>query len=227
MMEKREDLDDDSGDSLWRRFGPALGAAGVLLVVGGGLYLFFGSMGATDKPRPPDVQQISIVQPPPPPPPPPPEIEEPPPEIEEVDVSEPEPEPIADDAANEPPPGEDLGLDADGVAGADGFGLQAKKGGRALIGGGDRNKWYAGVIQTDLQSLLADIEEIRKGRYAVVVKIWIGADGQLEQAEVVRGTGNADLDAAIKRALGGGLRLSHEPPEDLPQPIRLRISSRS
>lgn len=227
MTNPRPDLDDDSNDSLWRRYGPALGAAAALLIVGGGLYLFFGSMGATDAPKPPEVQQISLVQPPPPPPPPP-ELEEPPPpEVQEVDIEEPEPEPIAEEISDEPPPGDDLGLDADGVAGADGFGLKAKKGGRGLIGGGDRNKWYAGVIQTDLQSLLADIEEIRKGRYVLVMRIWVGADGSLEQAEVVRGTGDAALDAAITRALGGGLRLSHAPPDDLPQPIRLRISSRS
>jgi TonB family protein len=154
--------------------------------------------------------------------------EPPPPEMEEVEIPEPEPEPIADDApADEPLPGDDLGLDADGVAGSDGFGLKAKKGGRSLIGGGDRNKWYAGVIQSELQSVLAGIDDIRRGRYALTVRIWIDGEGRVENAEVVRGTGDTELDEALQQALIGGTKLSHAPPEDLPQPIRLRISSRS
>ena len=48
------------------------------------------------------------------------------------------------------PPGDELGLDAEGGAGSDGFGLRAKKGGRGLIGGGDRNRWYEGQVQRDL-----------------------------------------------------------------------------
>lgn len=226
MMEPRYDANDDGDDGLWRRYGPLATAAVVILGLAVGLYFFFGGMGATDAPKVPEIQQISIVQPPPPPPPPP-QVEEPPPEVQEVDVPEPEPEPIADQPSDEAPPGDDLGLDADGVAGADGFGLKARKGGRALIGGGDRNKWYAGVIQTDLQALLADVEAMRKGRYAVIVRIWIDGDGRLQEAEVVRGTGDREVDDAIRRALAGGLRLSHAPPDDLPQPIRIRISSRS
>lgn len=218
---------DNGEDGFWRRHGPIIGGLGVIAVVAGGLYSFFGGMGATLPPEPPAVQQISVVQPPPPPPPPP-EIEEPPPpEMEEVEVVEPEPEPIADDApADEPLPGDDLGLDADGVAGADGFGLKAKKGGRSLIGGGDRNKWYAGVIQNDLQASLSGIDEIRQGRYAVTVRIWIAADGKVESVDLVRSTGNSELDRLIEHALGGGLKLSSAPPEDLPQPVRIRISSR-
>ncbi|MBX9604800.1 MAG: TonB C-terminal domain-containing protein [Gammaproteobacteria bacterium] len=227
MMEPRFDADDDSEDGFWRRYGAQITAGLVVLVIGAGLYVFFGSMGGADAPKAPEIQQISIVQPPPPPPPPPPQVEEPPPEVQEVDVPEPEPEPVAEQPSDEAPPGDDLGLDADGVAGADGFGLKAKKGGRALIGGGDSKKWYAGVIQTELQALLADISEMHKGRYAVVVRIWIDGEGRLQQAEVMRGTGDRAVDEAVRRALAGGLRLSHAPPEDLPQPIRIRISSRS
>lgn len=227
MIEGRHH-DDDSEDSLWRRHGPLLGAVGGVVVMAGGLYLFFGSIGGTQAPQAPEVQQISIVQPPPPPPPPPKMEEPPPPEMEEVDIQEPEPEPIADDApADEPLPGDDLGLDADGVAGSDGFGLKARKGGRALIGGGDRNKWYAGLIQAELQAMLAGIDEIRRGRYNVTLRIWIDAEGRVEKAEVLRGTGDSALDGSIREALVSGAPLSRAPPEDLPQPVRLRISSRS
>lgn len=225
--EPRDYLDEDA-DSLWRRHGPLAGGLLAVAAIACGLYLFFGKIGGGQPPKPPEVQQISIVQPPPPPPPPPEMEEPPPPEMEEVDVSEPEPEPIAEEAApDEPLPGDELGLDAEGVAGADGFGLKARKGGRSLIGGGDPKKWYAGVIQTDLQKLLAEVDEIRKGRYAVIVRIWIDDEGRVAQAELERGTGDSTIDKSIESALASGARLSHAPPDDLPQPIRLRISSRS
>jgi hypothetical protein len=51
-------------------------------------------------------------------------------------------------------------------------------------------------------------------------------DGYIERTEMESGSNRPELDSALKRALTGGIRVSREPPEDLPQPIRLRISSR-
>ena len=69
------------------------------------------------------VQQITMIQPPPPPPPP--EVKPPEPEVEEEKIEEPEPEQEPEPAPEESnePPAEELGLDADGAAGSDGFGL--------------------------------------------------------------------------------------------------------
>ncbi|MGE0486286.1 MAG: TonB C-terminal domain-containing protein [Gammaproteobacteria bacterium] len=211
-----------------KRHLPVAGGLAMIGVVGYGLWTFVQNSGGVQAPVVPEVQQISIVVPPPPPPPPPP-LEEPPPEpeVQEVDVPEPEPEPMDDVAeADEAPPGEELGLDAEGVAGADGFGLKAKKGGRGLLGG-DPHKWYAGLVQRDLQSALSNIDAIRQGRYTIVLEIWVAPDGTIENSELVRGSGDAGIDSALTAALDGGMRMSKSPPDDLPQPIRLRISSRS
>lgn len=227
-MREQDDDNVDGEESGGRRWLPYAGISAIVVGFGIGVYAIVSSLGGTAPPPQPKVQQISIVQPPPPPPPPPEMEEPPPPEPEqEVDVPEPEPEPVAQDESNEPPPGEDLGLDAEGVAGADGFGLRAKKGGRGLIGGGDANRWYAGVVQTDLQRMLSEIDELRRGRYTVVVRIWVDEDGRLTKTEVVGTSGNSDRDRAIERALESGARLSQSPPEDMPQPIKLRISSRT
>ncbi|MEM7469042.1 MAG: TonB family protein [Pseudomonadota bacterium] len=221
-------MNEEDEDSKLKNLLPVFGGIGVLLVFGALGYAAINSLGGTAPPEPPAIQEISLIQPPPPPPPPPKMEEPPPPEMEEVEVPEPEPEPIADDSSpDEPLPGDELGLDADGVAGADGFGLKAKKGGRGLIGGGDPNKWYAGVIQSDLQDWLADIDEIRKGRYAAIVKIWINNDGAVQEAQLVQGTGDSGLDSAIERALSAGFRISRAPPAEMPQPVKLRITSRT
>lgn len=207
-----------------KRLTPIVGAAVVLAFIGWAAAAFVSSLGGVSQPTPPPVQQISLVVPPPPPP----KVEEPPPEPEMEEVDVPDDEPMDDLAdADEPPPGEDLGLDADGVAGSDAFGLKAKKGGRGLIGGGSAHKWYAGLIQKDLQATLAAIDDVRKGRYTVIVKIWLGDDGTVEDSELVRGSGDPNVDQALRNALASGVRVSRTPPEDLPQPIRLKISSRS
>jgi periplasmic protein TonB len=213
----------DPDESPVRRWTPIAGAVVLVLVIGGAGAALISKMAGTGAPAQPTIQQISIVLPPPPPPPPP-KMEEPEPEIEELEIEE--PEPVADDSS-EAPPGEELGLDADGVAGSDGFGLKARKGGRGLLGG-DPFAWYAGVLQRDLQALLSNDDSIRGlGDYAVVVSISLSDDGYIGETQLLSGSNNPELDAALRRALSNGLRLSRQPPDDLPQPIRLRISSRS
>jgi len=215
----------DPDESKMKKWLPRAGAGVLVLVLSGVSVALIRNMSGTSAPQQPLIQQISIVMPPPPPPPPP-QVEEPEPE-EELELEEPEPEPLVDDTAAEPP-GADLGLDADGVAGGDAFGLLAKKGGRGLLGGGDPNAWYAGVLQRELQKLLSNDDSIRGlGEYSVIVSISLDEKGYVQASRLLSGSNNPRLDAALSAALASGVRLSQEPPADLPQPIRLRISSRS
>ncbi len=226
-MTDRDDEDDGFDGGNGRRWVAWVGGTAIFMVFGGVVYALVSVLSGTAPPPQPKVQQISIIQPPPPPPPP--EVTPPPPEEEKVEIPEPEtePEPVAEDESDEPPPGEDLALDADGVAGSDGFGLRARKGGRGLLGGGDANRWYAGIVQNDLQRLLAGIDELRQGRYSIIVRIWLDEDGRLTRSELVDSSGDAGLDTAIREALESEARISQAPPSELPQPIKLRISSRT
>jgi periplasmic protein TonB len=179
------------------------------------------------------VQQITMIQPPPPPPPPP-EIKPPEPEIKEEKIEEPipdkEPEP-APEEANEPPAAE-LGLDANGTAGSDGFGLAARKGGRSILGGtpGSSILWYGGQIkrqvEDNLQNLLNDTAAMKNG-YSVIVNVWVGPDGRITRGELASGSGKADVDQAIRAALPK-LRASigKAPPDNMPQPVKIRLTSR-
>lgn len=213
----------DPDESKLKRWLPLGGAAVLVLVLSGVSVALIRNMSGTSAPQQPLVQQISIVMPPPPPPPP--EIQEPEP-VEELEIEEPEPEPLVDDS-NAEAPGEELGLDADGVAGGDAFGLRARKGGRGLLGG-DQNAWYAGILQRELQRALSNDESIRgMGDYTVIVSISLNENGVVEESQLLSGSNNPRLDAALRAALSSGVQLSREPPADLPQPIRLRISSRS
>ncbi len=164
------------------------------------------------------VQQITLLAPPPPP------VEQPPPEIPKVqEMQEVEPPPQA--ANDEPPPGADLGVDADGSAGGDSFGLVGKKGGRDLMAGGPF-AWYAGVLKQDITGLLAENKRVRKGHYTLVLNLWIDANGRVQRFELVNSTGSADLDHSLKVALSELDRVHEAPPGDMPQPVKLRITSR-
>lgn len=216
---------DDFGAPPRRKWLPLAGGLLLVSCMAGAGYALIATIGGAAPPQQPTIQQITLVTPPPPPPPPP-EVEQPPePEPEEIDIPEPQPEPIAEASNDEPPPGDQLGLDADGSAGSDGFGLAARKGGRGLLGG-DPHAWYAGVLQRDLQMALSRDDAVRKGSYSVEVRIRVGADGTIAETALVGSTENPTLDAALRRVLESGLRISRTPPDDLPQPIRLRISSR-
>jgi len=212
------------------RYLPVAIAVILIVIVGVVVYLF---RDLFDKPiqAKKQVQQIAVIQPPPPPPPP--EQPPPPPEIKEEKIEEPPPEPEPEEQAEEPPPGEELGVDADGGAGSDGFGLVGRKGGQGLLGGGGGSAIiYYGqqvgrALQSELQGLIADTPA-RSASYTITVSVWIGADGKLNRAEMAGTTGKREVDDALRQAVSR-LRLSLQrlPPESMPQPIKVRVSSRS
>jgi protein TonB len=168
------------------------------------------------------VQQIQLIRPPPPPPdlPPPP----PPPE-EKVDVPDPQEKPDPT-PSNEPPPGEQLGLDAEGSAGGDEFGLAARKGGRDLLAsGGSAYAWYAGLLKNQILDQLNSEKHARSGSYSVVVRVWIRNDGTVDRVRIDQSSGNRERDQAIEAAVSRISRLPQAPPTDMPSPISLRIVS--
>lgn len=206
------------------RFVPgAIGAVAVLAVVAGLVWLVSGMMKKKDEPTRAVAQVVQLVRPPPPPdqPPPPP----PPPE-EKLD------EPLPQDAPENSPPddapaAEQLGLDADGVAGSDGFGLAARRGGRDIVGGGGSAfGWYTTLIKDSILDKLSEDERVRKGSYQVTVRVWLTTDGRVERIALTQSTGNRELDGAIEQALGRVARMRDAPPLEMPQPVTLRIVSR-
>jgi len=168
------------------------------------------------------VQVVQIIRPPPPPP-----EEPPPPPPEKVDEplpqEQPEPSP-----SNDASPSEQLGLDAEGGAGGDAFGLAARKGGHDLVGtGGAVFAWYTQQLKDIIVDRFAADRELRAKRFSIVVRVWVGADGQVQNARLASSSGSREIDGAIEAALGRLGRLREPPPIEMPQPISLRIVSHS
>lgn len=171
------------------------------------------------------VQIVQVIRPPPPPPPkdePPP----PPPEKTEEPLPKDEPEPAPND---EPPPSEPMGIDAQGSAGEDAFGLAARHGGSDLVGGNGSAAfaWYTNRLKDAVVDKLSSDSRIGSKKFSLSVQVWIEPDGRIKQVKLASTTGNHELDQRIESALSSLTRLSESPPLDMPQPISLKIVSRT
>ncbi len=160
------------------------------------------------------------------------EIEEPPLELpnEEEVVELDEPDPGPDPAQQDAPAMDALGLDAAGVAGADAFGLLARRGGRDLLAsGGDSCAWYETVLNAELGEYLLPLLNrragLRRDAYSVVLRLWLDPEGRVDRYRV-SSTGNTELDLEIDAALSEFDAVGTPPPADLPQPVRIRLSCR-
>jgi protein TonB len=205
----------------WQRYVPLAAGTVIVLVVGALLINFVMKMMAEkpDGPQRQVAQVVKIVRPPenqpPPPPPPPPEekIEEP------LEQEEPE------QAPEEASPAEQLGLDAEGSAGGDGFGLAARKGGRDLVGTGTAPfRWYTDLLARSLQDCFSEDEAVRRGNYKVDVRVQVEKDGSMRVLDVLGTSGNAEIDTAIRRSTGCNIGQSR--PLEVPALATVRLTSR-
>jgi TonB family protein len=190
------------------------------------------------------IASVTLVKPPPP--------EQKPPEqkleqevqkqdnVQQIETAQ--PDQAQQNDADAPPPGADLGLDAEGGAGSDGFGLVGKKGGRALVlggpggGGGGMNRlslmskygWYTTKIQDEVKRHVRkklDAEGgIPKGKLQVTVKIVLDQKGAIVKYQIIASSGDSRMDEALKASLPG-FRISQPPPEGMPQGMTIRITS--
>lgn len=174
-----------------------------------GVVYFIGVMLEEQPPPKKMIQQVTIIIPPPPPP----ELEEPEPEVKEEEVIEEEPIPVE-------APGEQLGMDSDGGAGGDSFGLAARKGGRDLLGGG-----YAGMVQQSITELVTGFDKLKHKDYVIIMLLWIKASGELERYEIVQRSGDTEVPKLMELAMAGFDRFNEAPPLEMQQPIKLRIKS--
>lgn len=202
--------------------GIALLVIGILVAIG----LVVMSLMSGKKAKKATVHQVALLRPPPPPPPPKPPEKPPEPEVkkEEVKIEDKQP---PKETESDQPEGKSLGVDAEGGAGGDGFGLVGNKGGRDLLAGGKGAfAFYTNTLQRYLHEELSRNKALRTGDYRVVVKLWLGKDGSIQRFELVGTTGNPEVDDILKNALSQARPMREAPPENMPQPVKVRITAR-
>lgn len=209
--------------------GISAGVAVVLLIAGFFIVKLLISEDGQKRKR--QIKMVTMVKPPPPP-----KVQEKPPEPEKKkeEMIEPEPEeqPPEEMAESDdgPPPGEDLGLDSDGTAGSDGFGLKAKKGGRPLIGGGygtSKYGWYTNLLTNEIQRLVNRLIQKNGGipddSFESLVRLVLDDEGGVVEFSLVNSSGNDHVDEAIREALVVAT-ISEPPPIGMPKRLRVLIS---
>jgi len=175
------------------------------------------------------IPQITVLRLPPPPPKPEEKPPEPPKVKEEVHIDT--PRPVEQPQPADQPPQGPLGVDAQGTGPGDSFGLAGRPGGRDIttIGGGGGSglsqSVFGNAAARFLAQELARNPKLKNSTYQVELLIWIGRDGRLEREQIVKGSGNPDIDRLIRSGLSEVAPYRQPVPEGLPQPLRIRVTS--
>jgi protein TonB len=160
---------------------------------------------------------------PPPPPPPPKEEKKPEPKDQQKEMkAEPPKEPMPQ-AQNEP-------LKMEGAAGDGPSAFAAGSVGKEYTGGSVGGKLFQGVfvdrLQRHLQEELNRNRKLRQSDYRVNLRVWLRGDGSVRRAELVQSTGNPAIDELLEQTLLQVAGMREAPPENMPQPIRIRVTAR-
>ncbi|WP_277591043.1 energy transducer TonB family protein [Pseudomonas chlororaphis] len=177
----------------------------------------------------------TIIPLPPPPPPPPEKPKEPEPPVEEK-VPEPEPTPEPEQVKPEeeapPSPVDDLAnpmqMDGDAQAGSDAFNIGAGKGGGMAGSGGGRlgNGTYSQFLAFTFQRVLRENPDLRNQAFSLQTDVWLSAVGEITRVELVKSSGNPQIDTQVLAALRGAAHLTERPPASLTLPVRLSLQGR-
>ena len=218
----------ESVNKIWiKRIGIALVALLVLGAIGYGIKSLMSGSGAPQKKIKTTIKLLPDTPPPPPPPPKEPPKEQPKPDApKEIKVEQPKPA--------EAPPAENIKMEGPAGDGPSPFQAGAVnndyKGGdvSTKIGGdgGAKFSWYAGTLKSQIEDALESNKEKIGGKYKIIVTVWMRANGKVEKVELQGGDVNADLEKAVRNTLENMPAIQDPMPENMPQPIKLRITSR-
>jgi len=168
------------------------------------------------------VQIVQVIRPPPPPPPdqPPP----PPPEKNPEPLPKEEPEPTPEQQPDQAPD-QPLGVDAEGSAGGDAFGLAARRGGSDLIGGTGTAPfaWYTNRMRDSIRDRLAAAACAKSAKGSVSTRVLVAADGRVKQITLTTSTGNTHVDECVDKALASITSMGDAPPPGMPEQVNLKV----
>jgi len=191
-------------------------------------------------PAPRKVMQFTAVtlQPPPkPPPPPPPPVT--PPKVEEPEstrVNLRQQDLLQPDEPRPASPAGPLALAAEGEGPGDAFNLAGNPGGRGLLGGGGDGSgglggeggnpfgWYYAQVADELTEQFRRNRRISVASTRAELRLWVDPSGRVSRIQLVRSTGDPEVDQAIESAVG--MRLRQPPPPGSPMPMVLRLTAR-
>ncbi|CAI0762252.1 TonB family C-terminal domain [Serratia entomophila] len=183
----------------------------------------------------PKVPMIIPLPPPPPPPPEPPKQPEPEPEKVAEPEPPPEPKPTEQPKPQEeaPKPADDMAkameMDGSAQAGGDAFNIGAGSGsGMSGSGGGGGlgNATYGQYLSHIFQKILREDESTRLLSFRLQLNLWLNEAGQVTRVDIVKSSGEKDIDNKVVAALRSAPAMSQKPPKSLSLPVRILLQGR-
>jgi protein TonB len=86
--------------------------------------------------------------------------------------------------------------------------------------------FYTQEVQRHFQEELLRNREVRRLEYKVTVRVWLDRNGAVERVEMLDSTGSSEGDRLLRDALAAIPALKDPPPENMPQPLKVRITNR-
>jgi len=83
------------------------------------------------------------------------------------------------------------------------------------------------AVNDAFQRALAREQALKGKNYRVIVKIWLDDSGRVTRSALVDSTGDIRADSVLKDALRDMRALRERPPADMPQPVKIRVTSRA
>lgn len=179
--------------------------------------------------------RVALVDPPElAPPTPRPELEQ----LEETPSDAPYDETAAVDASAGPPAlDEMLGVEGEGQAGFDAFGLRAKRGGRDIMLDVERGSRqaidtrqivsFAERLANELEADFRQVPELRRSDYTARLRVWVDGDGRIGRCELAGSSGEAQIDARLREVVDSTDVCVGPPPAGFPNPVVLVVRSRA
>ena len=123
-----------------------------------------------------------------------------------------------------PPGGNTRSVPGGGLGLGDGGGLGDGTG----IGSGDgvdsRYGWYYAKLAAQIEDVYRKNKRLSIASTRVEIRVWADHAGRISRVELVKSTGDPELDRVIQSVVG--LKLKEPPPSDIPMPMLARITAR-
>ncbi|MEH6499570.1 MAG: energy transducer TonB, partial [Pseudoalteromonas distincta] len=119
-------------------------------------------------------------------------------------------------------------IDGEAQAGGDAFNIGAGSG-RGMSGSGAGragNATYGQYLAHNFQRILREDDDTRQLSYRMQVNLWLNEGGQITRAEVLRSSGDTDLDGKILAALRNAPAMEQMPPKSFSLPVQVSLQGR-
>lgn len=197
-------------------------AGGAVLIAGALGFILTHSARPEPAPPPPPVTMV-IIQPPKPPPPPPPLQKT----ITPPKMTTPTMKPITPTQTPPKAPSQShVGTSIHGN-GPNAFDLSGTPGGMGFgdgDGGGSALSYFEGVIGAQIRDALQNNPITRKASAGLQIYLWLDASGTVTQVQLMKSSGNPNVDDAVTNQVLPGMRLTQLPPPGTPMPIQISLT---